>query len=111
MKERLNCPNCGAPITGTVCKYCGAVFYDFAVLDFGKPTYVRVKYNGTLNVFRAILTNFTLTTEAPPVMYYDNQPVVVSEIAQSTLDLSMQIVADDKGVYLYRKEIEQEDAP
>ena len=22
----LNCPNCGAPITGNVCEYCGTVF-------------------------------------------------------------------------------------
>lgn len=24
--KSLNCPNCGAPITGRVCEYCGSVF-------------------------------------------------------------------------------------
>ena len=24
--KSLNCPNCGAPITGHVCEYCGSVF-------------------------------------------------------------------------------------
>ena len=26
MKDELNCPNCGAPITSTECPYCGSVF-------------------------------------------------------------------------------------
>ena len=26
MKELLNCPNCGAPITGPRCEYCGTAF-------------------------------------------------------------------------------------
>lgn len=29
-KSELNCPNCGAPITGEYCPYCGSVFYDWA---------------------------------------------------------------------------------
>lgn len=24
--KKLNCPNCGAPITGDKCEYCGTVF-------------------------------------------------------------------------------------
>lgn len=26
MKDLLNCPNCGAPIKGSKCEYCGTVF-------------------------------------------------------------------------------------
>lgn len=26
MSRPLNCPNCGAPITGLLCEYCGTVF-------------------------------------------------------------------------------------
>ncbi len=26
MKDLLNCPNCGAPIKGSTCEYCGTVF-------------------------------------------------------------------------------------
>lgn len=109
MREKLNCPNCGAPITGTVCKYCGAVFYDFAVLDAERPTYVRIKYRGSINVFRAILSGFTFEMTNEPLVYMDNQPVLLMpEIADATLDLSMRIVPDDRGVYLCRKELKQE---
>ena len=26
MKDLLNCPNCGAPISGSKCEYCGTIF-------------------------------------------------------------------------------------
>ena len=29
MSKGLNCPNCGAVITGSKCEYCGTRFYDF----------------------------------------------------------------------------------
>lgn len=32
MKDLLNCPNCGAPIKGSKCEYCGTMFSD----DFGQ---------------------------------------------------------------------------
>ena len=35
--DKLNCPNCGAPIEGEICQYCGTVFVDMAVIDTKKP--------------------------------------------------------------------------
>lgn len=29
MKNRLNCPNCGAPITSKTCSYCGTTFINY----------------------------------------------------------------------------------
>ena len=29
MKNRLNCPNCGAPITSKTCPYCGTTFINY----------------------------------------------------------------------------------
>lgn len=28
VKDLLNCPNCGAPVSGFKCEYCGTVFYE-----------------------------------------------------------------------------------
>ena len=38
-----NCPNCGAPLTGHKCEYCGAVIFDFAALEIGKPVWINFK--------------------------------------------------------------------
>ena len=33
MKNRLNCPNCGAPITSKICPYCGTTFINYIDRD------------------------------------------------------------------------------
>lgn len=33
-----NCPNCGAPVQGAVCEYCGTHFVDYSHIDPGKST-------------------------------------------------------------------------
>ena len=40
-----NCPNCGAPITGARCEYCGTVFYGTVSesSDTWVPTFSSVK--------------------------------------------------------------------
>ena len=48
MKDKLNCPNCGAPITGYKCAYCGTQFFDFADIDMNKKGYLRIKIDGKL---------------------------------------------------------------
>ena len=44
--KRTNCPNCGAPITGIKCEYCGTLFYDFAEISDKHPKYLRLDFNG-----------------------------------------------------------------
>ena len=33
MREKLNCPNCGAPLVSEKCQYCGTLFYDFSAIE------------------------------------------------------------------------------
>lgn len=57
MRDILNCPNCGAPIVGDRCLYCGTVFYDFAAIDMDKPSYIKMRLNGHVVIFKGILRN------------------------------------------------------
>ena len=54
MREKLNCPNCGAPITEEICPYCGTIFYDFANIEIGKPAALRLKTGHRLTVCKAV---------------------------------------------------------
>ena len=54
MKDKLNCPNCGAPLDGEKCFYCGTTFYDFASLEIGTPCYIRLKFGDTKITLKAI---------------------------------------------------------
>jgi len=42
MQRQLNCPNCGAPIDGHKCKYCGTVIFDFAQIKMGEPCWIAL---------------------------------------------------------------------
>ena len=63
MRNKLNCPNCGAPITSAECPYCGSVFYDFATLDSTKPTYIRIKWNDQIITTRVLMRGMTITND------------------------------------------------
>ena len=46
-----NCPNCGAPITGPRCEYCGTVF------ERPKVVYYNIPYPGLHNDFEFQMMN------------------------------------------------------
>lgn len=107
MREQLTCPQCGAPITGTECKFCGAIFYDFSTLSMDKPCYIRLKTGKFINIFKAIVTraDFNIERSNDTVLYCDDNPYVTINAPKYSLDISMDIL-DDDGIFLTRKEIE-----
>lgn len=89
MREKTNCPNCGAPITSTVCPFCGTVFYDFTMLELGEPSYVRVK------VGEKIIDCHVMITEMNMTMNYDSA---------AEMDIRFIILPDDCGVEFMKQE-------
>ena len=71
------CPNCGAPISGWECNYCGAVFYDFSSLDisFDKPIFMRFKYQDKILETKVRLNNFDVATSPEYTDFYCNDRV------------------------------------
>ena len=43
MENELNCPNCGAPRTGTICEYCGTVFYNTNYIEAKQSEINKIK--------------------------------------------------------------------
>ena len=58
----LNCPNCGAPITGDRCEYCGTQFIDTTV-DCNKPFYLKVRHNGTIFIEKVFVESMSVHVE------------------------------------------------
>jgi hypothetical protein len=44
--EHTNCPNCGAPITGSCCDYCGTHLEDILKLASGRPVKITFEIGG-----------------------------------------------------------------
>lgn len=88
--RRYNCPNCGAGITGERCEFCGTVIYDFAAIQLGKPSYVKIMHNDTLCIFRMIVDDLSMRHEAQTADVPDALGSVVLSIPTSyCLDVSL----------------------
>ena len=57
MRDVLNCPNCGAPVTSEKCPYCGTLFYDFSAIEVGKPCFLKIKGGKTSSRVKATTKN------------------------------------------------------
>lgn len=95
MRNKLNCPNCGAPISDTQCPYCGAVFYDFAILDTEKPTYIRMNCYGRIITFRARMQMVAIDLGAETA-------------SNPNVNIEFDIYPDSNGVLFSHKQILEE---
>lgn len=92
-KTELNCPNCGAPITGERCEYCGSVFYDWACLDSDKPFFIKIKRGNDLVMAKTVLEGIKITEDDDPLtLYADNKPYKTIHKADITIDASFRVV-------------------
>ena len=82
MRDKLNCPNCGAPITSTECPYCGTVFYDFATLDSTRPTYIRMVWNDRIVTSRVVMRKASINIEPDVFPTMEIEFMVVGEMTQ-----------------------------
>ena len=104
----LNCPNCGAPINGANCEYCGVIFYDFANLDADGPSYIRLRFAGRLLIFKALTTSVCVENRGcGTTLYADNVPYyTVGSSPDYHITLEMDVVPDDRGV-MFEKRMRQ----
>lgn len=92
MKE-FNCPNCGAPITTDVCKYCGTVFLDFAAIQANKPSYIKFKVDndGVSYICLMKLTvdnlEFKISSDTVDAMDYKNR--LLAMVNNRTLEVNL----------------------
>lgn len=43
-----NCQNCGSPISGIKCEYCGTTFFDLVDISTGKNCIVRLRHGNEI---------------------------------------------------------------
>ncbi len=92
-----NCPNCGTPISGSICEYCGTIFYDFSVLDADKPFWITIKYGNSLLKATVYIGSFSATVKQEPDLEVMNMNGTCYRIQTNPvlkLDLSMISVGD-----------------
>ena len=63
MEKTTNCPNCGAPIDGDKCPYCGTEVIDLCCLDTDKPFFIKIRHNGQILRFRVITRSINIESQ------------------------------------------------
>ena len=58
--NHLNCPNCGAPIDGDKCEYCGTHFMD-CTMDAEKPFYIKIRRGNALFIDKVFLSQMQVS--------------------------------------------------
>lgn len=106
-KEELNCPNCGAPITGEKCEYCGTVFYDWAVIESEKDFYVKIRLHNDLVMCKARMTSCDIEVDYGDTLYADNNPIYVMHEPDIEIRPVFRIVSED-GI-LYKRRVDEHD--
>lgn len=94
-----NCPNCGAPIEGAKCPYCGTLLLDFADIEMDKPSYVRIKMYGKVVMLRVVPRVLEVEYNNDSFLYADNVPMFVASCPRGEFTLRMDIIPDEQGIY------------
>lgn len=88
--DKLNCPNCGAPIRSVECPYCGTMFYDFASIHDDKASYLRIMHHDQVIITKARMDCATIE------MRIDELPKINVEFT---------VYPDDRGILIARHEL------
>ena len=95
-----NCPNCGAPLNGVQCGFCGTYMYNVADLSAEKPTFIRLNLDGNWVMLRVLVTEFELHNEYNPTdLYADDMLIETVSRPELTLHMDMHVIPDYRGIY------------
>ena len=92
----FNCPNCGMPITGEKCEYCGTVFIDWAVIDANTPVFIKFRCDNRIMraKCKASLFNFNQTSEDQS-FYADNKLYTTMQKQRASIDIHLDFIPTD----------------
>lgn len=107
VKDKKNCPNCGAPIESEKCPYCGTYFVDFACIEKDKPFWLKIKSpDGVVHLVSVYLERMEVCqTDDYVTLYADNNPYRFPVFPSYRTHISMEFEAvptewgDKDGVY------------
>lgn len=103
-----NCPNCGAPIEGAKCQYCGTLLLDFADIDIDKPAFVRIKLHNQVVMVKAKVDSISFTEESDDCYFYaDSIPCYIARPAVHHISMDMTVLADAEGILARAKKVSE----
>jgi len=93
-----NCPNCGAPLHGGDCEYCGTMLEIPVDLMIGKEIEIRFRHDGRQYEFRTRVDQLNMRSSYDASYYWcDGSPYMCIPSCEYEMDLQGTLVAKDVG--------------
>ena len=85
-----NCPNCGAPVVGDICPYCGTAHrLPTPMMAIGKVVPIRFEHGGTVFSFDLLVSGFEASDMGETCSFRDGFGLTVSTLHTPELHVSM----------------------
>lgn len=92
----FNCPNCGMPITGEKCEYCGTVFIDWAIIDANTPVFIKFRNGNRIMRAKCRASSFTFSqTSEGQKFYADNEIYSLMPVERASFDIHLDCIPFD----------------
>ena len=100
-RKMNNCPNCGAPISGDKCPYCGTIIWDFATIDMEAPHWIKIKMKNEIRWVRVHFTGMHIEYQDTAKFYADNEYIIFPRSPdEAEFMAKFKVVPDEKGIYM-----------
>ena len=95
MEDRINqtnCPNCGAPIQGEKCEYCGTIFYDLSLIDISSPCFIKLKFNGLVFLSEMYVADLSFSPHETGIVRRNIRGEMIRETSNH-MELDMKLIS------------------
>lgn len=92
----FNCPNCGMPIAGEKCEYCGTVFIDWAVIDTNTPVYIKFRRGNRILRAKCVASSFEFNQTSEGASFYaDNKLCLTTPVQKASINIHLDFIPTD----------------
>lgn len=89
-----NCPNCGAPISGTKCEYCGTAFLDMVDISPGGTCIVRLRHGDKIITGKMYVGNINAEVNyAKPAIGRDSTGRLRIEVPTPMVEMNINFIS------------------
>lgn len=90
--SQTNCPNCGAPIQGEKCEYCGTIFYDLSLIDLSSSCFIKLKFGGMVFLSKMYVADLSFSPHGTVIVKRNMTGEMIREV-NNHMEIDMKLIS------------------